>query len=222
MGKLPQALEIIFEAQRKTSNKKIPRRKISLSTYKMHFVFFSLDPSCFQTSLYFLISYSFFNDLKCYRRATWNFTNNLWTLLATKQHTRNFLGVWEPALVVLCGLFFWVLDPFTLWGHNFLISNPFSTIVSVSDVSKFCLDTRTNEALPSTPACLPRALKCSVTSQSTLQTHLYKLFEISHIFFLANSRTGDKKTRKEENKISTIAKHFLKIAKLWNQQNWGK
>jgi hypothetical protein len=39
---------------------------------------------------------------------------------------------------------------------------------------------------------------------------------------LANSRTGDKKTRKEENKISTIAKHFLKIAKLWNQQNWGK
>jgi hypothetical protein len=51
MGELPQAIKIIFEAQRKTSNKKIPRRKISFSTYKMLLFFlFSLDPSYFQTS----------------------------------------------------------------------------------------------------------------------------------------------------------------------------
>jgi hypothetical protein len=35
MGVLPQALEIIFELQRKRSNEKIARRKISFSTYKM-------------------------------------------------------------------------------------------------------------------------------------------------------------------------------------------
>ncbi len=33
IGKLPQALEIIFEVQRKRSNEKITRRKISFPTY---------------------------------------------------------------------------------------------------------------------------------------------------------------------------------------------
>jgi hypothetical protein len=47
MGALPQALEIIFEVQRKTSNERT-KRKISFSTYKMSFsFFFSLDPSYF-------------------------------------------------------------------------------------------------------------------------------------------------------------------------------
>jgi hypothetical protein len=53
MGVLPQALEIIFEVQKKRSNEKITRRKMSLPTYKMHFFvfsFFSMDPSNFQTS----------------------------------------------------------------------------------------------------------------------------------------------------------------------------
>jgi hypothetical protein len=44
MGVLPQALEIIFEVQRKRSNEKISRRKISFPTYKTCFVpFFSLS-----------------------------------------------------------------------------------------------------------------------------------------------------------------------------------
>jgi hypothetical protein len=34
MGALPQALEIIFEMQRKKNNEKITRRKISFSTFK--------------------------------------------------------------------------------------------------------------------------------------------------------------------------------------------
>jgi hypothetical protein len=34
-------------------------------------------------------------------------------------------------------VFFEFLIPFILGGHNFLISNPFSTIVSVSDVSRW-------------------------------------------------------------------------------------
>jgi len=37
MGALPQALEIIFEVQRKKNNEKITRGKISFPTYKMFF-----------------------------------------------------------------------------------------------------------------------------------------------------------------------------------------
>jgi len=50
MGVLPQALEIIFEVQRKRSNEKITRKKKNLLTYKTLFFFLSLDPSYFQTS----------------------------------------------------------------------------------------------------------------------------------------------------------------------------
>jgi hypothetical protein len=50
MTALPQALEIIFEVQRKNSNEKIARKENA--TYKTLFYFFSfsLDPSYFQTS----------------------------------------------------------------------------------------------------------------------------------------------------------------------------
>jgi hypothetical protein len=51
MGVLPQALEIIFEEQRKMINEKIKIRKLSLPTLKIRFSFcFSLDRSYFQTS----------------------------------------------------------------------------------------------------------------------------------------------------------------------------
>ncbi len=42
MGVLPQALEIIFEMQRKMSNEKITRREIIFPTYKTIFSFFFL------------------------------------------------------------------------------------------------------------------------------------------------------------------------------------
>jgi hypothetical protein len=47
MGMLPQALEIIFEMQRKMSNEKITRKEISFPTYKtiFSFFFFSLEPT---------------------------------------------------------------------------------------------------------------------------------------------------------------------------------
>jgi hypothetical protein len=52
MGALSQALEIIVEVQLKRNNQKITRKKISFSTYKTRYflLFFSLDPSYFQTS----------------------------------------------------------------------------------------------------------------------------------------------------------------------------
>jgi len=61
MGVLPQALEIIFEVQKKRSNEKITRRKMSLPTYKMHFYFYFSSlwtPPTFKPHN-FLISYSF-------------------------------------------------------------------------------------------------------------------------------------------------------------------
>jgi hypothetical protein len=68
-----------------------------------------------------------------------------------------FLSVQEPAFVVFSDLFFKeFLTPFTLGGCNFLISNPFSTIVCVQmcqeEGFKFCLNTRNNGALPLDPA----------------------------------------------------------------------
>jgi hypothetical protein len=60
MGALPQALEIIFEVQKKRCNENIIRRKISLPTNKTCFLpFFPLwTPSTFKPHD-FLISYSF-------------------------------------------------------------------------------------------------------------------------------------------------------------------
>jgi hypothetical protein len=51
IGALSQALEIIFEVQRKTSNEKITRKKKKLVQLTKRFFFFSsLDLSYFQTS----------------------------------------------------------------------------------------------------------------------------------------------------------------------------
>jgi hypothetical protein len=67
MGVLPQALEIIFEMQRKRSNEKIIRKKKVFSTYKMYYLFiyflFSLDPLTFKPHN-FIIFYSFFKRFK--------------------------------------------------------------------------------------------------------------------------------------------------------------
>jgi hypothetical protein len=48
----------------------------------------------------------------------------------------NFLGVYEPAFVMFNSFFLEFLTPFTLVGHNFLISNMFSTILSVLDAPR--------------------------------------------------------------------------------------
>jgi hypothetical protein len=49
MGKLPQAVEIIFEVQRKRINEKTTREKKKLFNSQNVFFFSSLDPSYFQT-----------------------------------------------------------------------------------------------------------------------------------------------------------------------------
>jgi hypothetical protein len=96
MGVLPQGQEIIFKVQKTMSNEKIAKGKISFPTHKAHFFSF-WTPLTFK-AFNFLISYSFLNDLKCYRGVTFSSTNHLGTLITTEQHTKNFLGDWESAL----------------------------------------------------------------------------------------------------------------------------
>jgi hypothetical protein len=48
----------------------------------------------------------------------------------------NFLGVLKPTFVVFNSFFLEFFTPFTLGGHNFLISNLFSAILSVLDAPR--------------------------------------------------------------------------------------
>jgi hypothetical protein len=55
MGALPQALEIIFEMQRKRSNEKIARRKKSFPTHKTRFFLPSVwTPPTFKAFNFFI------------------------------------------------------------------------------------------------------------------------------------------------------------------------
>jgi hypothetical protein len=64
----------------------------------------------------------------------------------------NFLGVYEPAFVMFNSFLGEFLTPFTLGGHNFLISNLFSMILSVLDTPRVGLQVffshQSNRALP--------------------------------------------------------------------------
>jgi hypothetical protein len=51
------------------------------------------------------------SDLKCHVSVTSSSINHLSTLIVTKQHIRNFVGVWELVFVAFGGFFFGVLDP---------------------------------------------------------------------------------------------------------------
>jgi hypothetical protein len=124
----------------------------------------------------------------------WQIT--FWTLRATRQHTRNFLGVQESAFVMFDGLFFWVLDK--LYFCNFLVFlihfRP--TIVSVWDVSRGGLQVLLGHQkqwnLP-LGFSLWSKLKCPVTNWSTLDLGLLISWSLkispkiqkSFFFFLA-------------------------------------
>jgi hypothetical protein len=54
MGTLPQVIEITFEMQRKMSNEKITKRKISFSTYKTSFLFPLFEPLLLSNLITFL------------------------------------------------------------------------------------------------------------------------------------------------------------------------
>jgi len=67
MRALPQAIEIIFEVQRKRSNEKITTTKISFSVYKTRFLPLLFAPLLLSNLITFLF---ILNNLKCYRSTT--------------------------------------------------------------------------------------------------------------------------------------------------------
>jgi len=139
---------IIFEVQRKMSNEKITRRKKKNSMFFLFFILFGL------LLLSNLITFLFIlNDLKCYKSSTWSFTNHFGTSIITKQHTRNFLSVWELAFVAFNGLFFWVFD-LLCFGRWYLFK--FFSFVTIfkQNLNSSYLDTINKGALPLDPACL--------------------------------------------------------------------
>ncbi len=107
MRALRQALEIILEVQRKRSNEKIIRRKISFLTNKTRFLFFFLvlfGPLLLSNLItFFLKIKKQFNllyecHLKFYKSSL-NFNSN-------KATHKECLDVWEPAFVEFSDLFF--------------------------------------------------------------------------------------------------------------------
>jgi len=146
-------------------------KKISFPTYKT--CFFSLLGPLLVLNLIIFLFLFILDDLKCSRNGTWSSTNHFWTLIVIEQHTKNFLSVWKLGFVVFGILlfFFEFLTPFMLGGHNFLISNLFSMIISVSNTPRggvqvlFEHPKQQNSPLGSG---LAWALKCSVTGWSTL------------------------------------------------------
>jgi len=80
MEALSQALEIVFEMQRKRSNEKIARRKISFLTHRMYLIFnFNFSLLFGPLLLSKLLTFHFLfilNDLKCYKSATFSSTNH--------------------------------------------------------------------------------------------------------------------------------------------------
>jgi hypothetical protein len=116
-------------------SEKIARWKISFSAYRtlFYFIFLFFWPFLLSDLITFLF---ILNDLKCYKSTTWSSTNHLWTLIAREKHTRNFFECFE---INLCSVRWFVLLsswPPLLWGLNFVISNLFSTNVSVSDAQR--------------------------------------------------------------------------------------
>jgi hypothetical protein len=95
-------------------------KKNNFPTYKTFFILF-FGPLLFPNLVTFLFLF-ILNNLKCYRSATYNSINHLWTLITRKQNIRNFVNVWEPAFVAFGGFFFEFLTPSTLKGHNFFNS----------------------------------------------------------------------------------------------------
>jgi hypothetical protein len=67
-GVLTQALEILFEVQRKKINEKTTRRKISFPTYKMHFfIFYFFEPLLLSNVIIYLFIINRFKVLQEHR-----------------------------------------------------------------------------------------------------------------------------------------------------------
>jgi hypothetical protein len=128
--------------QKKRNNEKLTRRKTSFSNLQNIFFFFFLLFGPLLSNLItflFLIHFKRFkmlweHHLKFYK----SFLNSNSKRVTYKEH----FGCLRTNLCsVQWFVFFEFLTPFTLGGHNFLISNPFLTILTVLDAPRGGLQT---------------------------------------------------------------------------------
>ncbi len=113
-GSVTCYMEIIFEVQRKISNKKITRRK---KVFQCFFFFILFGPTSTFKPHNFLIHFKWFKVLwelhmKFYN-SSWNFNSN----------TRICLGVWELTFVVFTSLFV------SVWKSTFVMFNVLFVLV---------------------------------------------------------------------------------------------
>ncbi len=130
---------IIFEVQKKRSNEKLTRRqirKISFQVTKRFALFcFFFGPLLLSN----LITFLFLIHLKQFKvlqerhlksyKSHWNSNSN-------KTTENELSGCLRIGFVMFNSVFLEFLTPFTLGGHSFLISNLFSTILSVLDAQR--------------------------------------------------------------------------------------
>ncbi len=129
MGVAPQVLKIVFEVQRKMNNEKITRREINFLIYKI-LLFFPLFGPLLLSNLITFLFLIHFKGFKMLQVCHLKFYKSFLNLITTQQHTRNFVGVWEPIFEAF-GEF---LTPSTLRGHNILNSISFLMIFSAPNV----------------------------------------------------------------------------------------
>jgi hypothetical protein len=141
----------------------------------LFFIFF--EPLLLSNLTTFLFT---LNDLNCYKSSTWSFTNHFETLIITKQHTKNFLSVWEPAFVTFNGLFFFEFLTPLLWE---VITFSFLTIFSALDVPKRGVQVLFGHhkqwALPLDPT----SLECLNVRSPTDLPYIPKLFSSTNAYY---------------------------------------
>jgi hypothetical protein len=192
MWVLPQAVEIIFEVQRKRSNEKITRKKKSFSTYKKRMFFFFSFLFGPLLLLNLIIFYFLFilNNLKCYKNIPWSFTNHF----STNNNGATYKEFFECLGTGLCNVwsfFFWSFWPLLLWRVvRFLNSISFLTIFNVPNVSigrvQALLRHRRQQSSP-LGSGLRWALTCSVTGWFTLRPTDWSFTEIQGVKFSEDS-----------------------------------
>jgi hypothetical protein len=159
--------------QRKRINEKITRKKKTFHLTKCVFILFFIlfGPLLFSNLIIFLFCIHI-KRLKVLYECHLKFYKLSLNSNSNRATYEEFFGCLKTSLCSLQWFFlfeFWT--PFSLGGYNFLISNPFLTIASVSDASREGVQVlfwHQKHTSPPLGSGLPWALKCSVTGRSTL------------------------------------------------------
>jgi hypothetical protein len=158
-GVLFQAIEIIFEMQRKRCNEKNNKTKNNLSNLQNMVFFFSLFGPLLLSNLIILLFFIHFQWFKVLQECHLKFCKSYLNSDSNRATYKDFFECSEISLciVVFCGFFFEFLTLYTLGGHNFIIFNLFFTMLLCQmcqeEGFRLCWDTKNNRTLPLDLAC---------------------------------------------------------------------